>query len=177
MGPLCVAAHLIPYLPTHSICSPVLYDKLVCSFPFLSLLSVQLFLICYPVCRSNFCCSQRERIDSSYFMDVFKTHGNARNGHCEVTEGGKGLLSDTLGLTFIHPSQIAILNANYMAARLKDTFPILYTNKEGYVGHEFILDVRHLKKRAGVEAIDVAKRLQDYGFVRNPRERENFILC
>ena len=61
-------------------------------------------------------------------------------------------------------SEIAILNANYMAARLKDTFPILYTNQEGYIGHEFILDVRHLKKRAGVEAIDVAKRLQDYGF-------------
>ena len=72
-------------------------------------------------------------------------------------------------LFFVVPSHflfsaIAILSANYMAARLKDTFPILYTNKEGYVGHEFILDVRHLKKRAGIEAIDVAKRLQDYGF-------------
>jgi glycine dehydrogenase len=60
-------------------------------------------------------------------------------------------------------SRIAILNANYMAARLAGTFPILYRGRNGRVAHECILDLRPLKK-AGVEVEDVAKRLMDYGF-------------
>ena len=66
------------------------------------------------------------------------------------------------GLT--HATKITLLNANYILARLKPHYPILYTNAAGRCAHEFILDVRKFKETAGIEAIDVAKRLQDYGF-------------
>ncbi|MGF1509884.1 MAG: aminomethyl-transferring glycine dehydrogenase [Myxococcota bacterium] len=61
-------------------------------------------------------------------------------------------------------SQVAILNANYMAMRLRDHFPVLFTGLNGRVAHEFILDMRPFKKTAGVEVDDIAKRLMDYGF-------------
>ncbi|MDH4187360.1 MAG: aminomethyl-transferring glycine dehydrogenase, partial [Nitrospira sp.] len=61
-------------------------------------------------------------------------------------------------------TQVAILNANYMAKRLEKLFPILYRGTSGFVAHEFILDLRPFKDSAGVEAMDVAKRLMDYGF-------------
>jgi len=66
------------------------------------------------------------------------------------------------GLT--QASEYAILNANYLKDRLKDYFPILYTGKNGRTAHEFIVDLRPFKQSAGVESIDVAKRLMDYGF-------------
>ncbi|HTN44952.1 MAG TPA: aminomethyl-transferring glycine dehydrogenase [Flavipsychrobacter sp.] len=58
----------------------------------------------------------------------------------------------------------AILNANYMRARLKNDFEILYTGTGGTCAHEFIVDLRPFKKTAEIEAEDVAKRLMDYGF-------------
>ena len=61
-------------------------------------------------------------------------------------------------------TEFAILNANYMKARLKKYYPILYTGKNGKCAHEFIVDLRPFKISAGVEAEDVAKRLIDYGF-------------
>lgn len=62
-------------------------------------------------------------------------------------------------------TQIAILNANYMGRRLSDHYRILFTeSKATLVAHEFILDVREFKNTANIEAIDVAKRLMDYGF-------------
>ncbi|KAI8321151.1 glycine dehydrogenase [Martensiomyces pterosporus] len=61
-------------------------------------------------------------------------------------------------------SKTAILNANYMANRLRDHYSILFTNENGMCAHEFILDTRPFGKTAGIQAIDVAKRLQDYGF-------------
>ncbi len=61
-------------------------------------------------------------------------------------------------------TQVAVLNANYMAHRLKDYYPVLYTGANGRVAHEFILDLRECKKTAQVEVEDVAKRLMDYGF-------------
>jgi glycine dehydrogenase len=66
------------------------------------------------------------------------------------------------GLT--QATKIAILNANYVAARLKDHFPVLYAGHEGTVAHECIIDPRAFKNTAGVEAVDIAKRLMDYGF-------------
>ena len=66
------------------------------------------------------------------------------------------------GLT--HATRVAILNANYMAARLGAHYPILYTGAGGLVAHECILDCRGFKAEAGIEVEDVAKRLQDYGF-------------
>ena len=61
-------------------------------------------------------------------------------------------------------TRIAILNANYVAARLQDHYPVLYTGREGTVAHECIIDPRAFKNSAGVEAVDIAKRLMDYGF-------------
>ncbi|MEO9021240.1 MAG: aminomethyl-transferring glycine dehydrogenase [Ginsengibacter sp.] len=61
-------------------------------------------------------------------------------------------------------TQYAILNANYMKAKLKDNFKILFTGKEGTCAHEFIVDLRPFKTSAGIEAEDVAKRLMDYNF-------------
>jgi glycine dehydrogenase len=69
--------------------------------------------------------------------------------------GGRGLKRAT---------QVAILNANYMAHRLKDEYETLHKGQNGLNAHEFIIDVREFKKTAGVEAIDIAKRLMDYGF-------------
>jgi glycine dehydrogenase len=66
------------------------------------------------------------------------------------------------GLT--RATEVAILNANYMAARLGEHYPVLYQGVHGRVAHEFILDLRPFKASAGVEAEDVAKRLMDYGF-------------
>ncbi|KAI9281729.1 glycine dehydrogenase [Umbelopsis sp. AD052] len=69
--------------------------------------------------------------------------------------GGDGLRQST---------ELALLNANYMASRLAPHYEILYTNENGMCAHEFIVDVRPFGQLAGVEAIDIAKRLQDYGF-------------
>jgi glycine dehydrogenase len=69
--------------------------------------------------------------------------------------GAPGLLAAT---------EVAILNANYVARRLSSHFPVLYVGQNGFVAHECILDVRQLKETSGVVAEDVAKRLIDYGF-------------
>ena len=61
-------------------------------------------------------------------------------------------------------TQVAILSANYIAQRLSKLYPVLYKGTTGRVAHECILDMRGLKKEAGVEVEDVAKRLMDYGF-------------
>jgi glycine dehydrogenase len=61
-------------------------------------------------------------------------------------------------------TEYAILNANYMRARLEKYYPILYTGSNGTCAHEFIVDLRPFKAGSGVEAEDVAKRLMDYGF-------------
>jgi len=69
--------------------------------------------------------------------------------------GGDGLRRAT---------QVALLNANYVAKRLADHFPTLYTGRNGLVAHECILDLRPLEKLTGIGAEDVAKRLVDFGF-------------
>jgi glycine dehydrogenase len=70
--------------------------------------------------------------------------------------GGRGLKRAT---------QVAILNANYMRKKLESHYKTLYVDQQtGLVAHEFILDVRELKKTANIEAVDIAKRLMDYGF-------------
>lgn len=66
------------------------------------------------------------------------------------------------GLT--EATKVAILNANYIASRLEPYYPVLYKGKTGLVAHECILDLRSLKKSAGIEVDDIAKRLMDYGF-------------
>lgn len=69
--------------------------------------------------------------------------------------GGAGLKKAT---------QVAILNANYMAARLAKHYKVLYKGTHGLVAHEFIIDLRSFKETTGIEAEDVAKRLMDYGY-------------
>jgi glycine dehydrogenase len=69
--------------------------------------------------------------------------------------GGKGLKQS---------SQVAILNANYMSQRLSKDYETLHKGLKGLNAHEFIIDVREFKKTAGIEAIDIAKRLMDFGF-------------
>jgi glycine dehydrogenase len=66
------------------------------------------------------------------------------------------------GLTEV--TRYAILNANYIKARLEKYYPVLYKGKNGHVGHELIFDLRPFKKEAGIEVDDVAKRLMDFGF-------------
>ncbi|CAG8707845.1 7745_t:CDS:2, partial [Acaulospora morrowiae] len=69
--------------------------------------------------------------------------------------GGEGLKSAT---------QLALLNANYLVRRLASHYKILYTNKNGMCAHEFIVDIGPFGGSANIQAIDIAKRLQDYGF-------------
>ncbi|ATE60577.1 aminomethyl-transferring glycine dehydrogenase [Thauera sinica] len=69
--------------------------------------------------------------------------------------GGEGLRRAT---------EVAILNANYLAARLGPHYPVLYTGSRGRVAHECILDVRPIKAATGISEVDIAKRLMDYGF-------------
>ncbi len=66
------------------------------------------------------------------------------------------------GLT--HATQVAILSANYIARKLQNDFPVLYTGANGLVAHECILDLREITKISGVSVDDIAKRLMDYGF-------------
>jgi glycine dehydrogenase len=61
-------------------------------------------------------------------------------------------------------TRYAILNANYLKSRLEPYFPVLYTRKNGRVAHEMIFDLRPLKQASGIDELDVAKRLMDYGF-------------
>ena len=69
--------------------------------------------------------------------------------------GAAGLLEATT---------VAIISANYIAARLREHYPVLYTGKHGFVAHECILDIRDITKQTGVTVDDIAKRLMDYGF-------------
>ena len=69
--------------------------------------------------------------------------------------GGKGLKRAT---------EVAILNANYVASQLNADYPVLYTGKNGRVAHECIIDIRPIKAATGIAEIDIAKRLMDYGF-------------
>ncbi len=69
--------------------------------------------------------------------------------------GGRGLKRAT---------EVAILNANYVASQLAAHYPVLYTGSQGRVAHECILDIRPIKAATGISEVDIAKRLMDYGF-------------
>jgi len=121
MGPIGVAPHLAPFLPTHPLVD-VGGEKAI-----------------GPVAAAPWGSASILPISYAYI----------------AMAGARGLKLS---------SQVAILNANYMAERLNGYFPVLYRSENGLVAHEFILDMRHLKKQAGVTVTDVAKRLMDYGF-------------
>lgn len=116
-GPVCVAQHLIPFLPQHPSLSGTL--NTVASAPYGS---AGILPISYGYIRMM---------------------------------GAEGLTSAT---------EVAILNANYLAACFEDTYGIVYKGKNGRVGHEMILECRKLKITSGITETDIAKRLIDYGF-------------
>ena len=121
MGPICVAAHLAPFLPGH------------------------------PVVRMG---------------------GTKGIGAISAAPWGSAsiLTIPWMYIAMMGPqglkraTQVAILNANYMAKRLEGHYPVLYKGVKGRVAHEFILDCRPLKESSGIEVEDIAKRLMDYGF-------------
>ena len=117
VGPVCVAHHLLPFLPGH---------------------------------------------------EVF---GNAANEVSAAPYGSAGILSIAYGYIrmmgaegLTRATKIAILNANYLSACLKDTYGVVYTGKNGYVGHEMILECRNIHKETGITENDIAKRMMDYGY-------------
>jgi glycine dehydrogenase len=122
VGPIGVAAHLVPFLPNHPMredAGPATGFGPVSAAPYGSALILP---ISYAYIRMM---------------------------------GADGLTRAT---------EVAILNANYMAARLKDAFPVLYTGPSGMVAHECIIDCRGFAATSGIQVEDIAKRLQDYGF-------------
>ena len=120
VGPICVAKHLAPFLPSNPMISTGGSNPIssISGAPWGSALAC---LISY--------------------------------GYIKML-GGKGLKKAT---------EIAILNANYIKARLEGTYPILYVGEKGRSAHEMIIDLRPFKEK-GIEVVDVAKRLMDFGF-------------
>jgi glycine dehydrogenase len=120
MGPICVAEHLVPFLPGN------------------------------PLVKTG-----GQQAISSISSAPFGSASILTISYAYIAMMGAA------GLT--NATKIAILNANYMKARLEEHFPILYTGSQGRAAHEMIVDCRGFKS-AGVEVEDIAKRLMDYGF-------------
>ncbi len=99
------------------------------------------------------------------------TDDNCLNTVSSAPYGSAGILPATYGYIRMmgadglkKASETAILNANYIASCLKETFGIVYTGKNGYVGHELILECRKIKENSGITETDIAKWLMDYGY-------------
>lgn len=118
VGPICVAEHLVPFLPQH----PVLWGSDLNTVSAAPFGSAGILPITYAYIRML---------------------------------GAEGLERVT---------KTAILNANYLAARFKDTYGVVYTGVTGRVGHELILECRGVKERSGIDEGDIAKRLMDFGY-------------
>ena len=121
VGPICVASHLAPFLPSHSVV-PTGGDEGITAVSSSPWGSAMLLPITY--------------------------------GYIKML-GADGLRKAT---------EMAIVNANYMASAIKDEFRTYYSGETGRVGHEMILDLTHFKREYGVDCGDVAHRLMDYGF-------------
>ena len=136
MGPIAVNEHLIPFLPTH------------------------------PIVYKNGSSYTVEHTPTQYIQEVdgIGPVSSAPWGSANILPiswtyiammGSDGLRQAT---------EIAILNANYVAKRLAPHFTVVYKGQRGLVAHECIIDLRNFKKTTGIEVSDVAKRLMDYGF-------------
>ena len=114
--------------------------------------------ISHPSCRAiHWSRNQARRAESARF----RRRPGARPGSCRSPWAYIAMMGRS-GLT--RASEVAILSANYIAKRLAAHYPVLYTAANGLVAHECIVEMRHLKRSAGIEVDDVAKRLMDYGF-------------
>lgn len=122
MGPICVAEHLVPYLPGHPFAPSGTDGKRIHAVASAPWSSASILLISYGYIRML---------------------------------GARGVTDAT---------KYAILNANYLKAKLEPHYPVLYQGTKGRVAHEFILNTRIFKDQAGIEVEDIAKRLMDYGF-------------
>lgn len=121
MGPICVAQHLVPFLPGHAVVD-IGGEQSMTAVSAAPWGSASILLISYTYIKMM---------------------------------GAAGLTNAT---------KYAILNANYIKARLEKEFDILYVGKNGRCAHEMIVDMRKFKSSAGIEVEDIAKRLMDYGF-------------
>ena len=117
VGPVCVAAHLVPFLPGHVSTGNAINEVSAAPYGSAGILPITYAYICMM--------------------------------------GAEGLERAT---------KTAILNANYLAARLKDTYGIVYRGATGFVGHEMILECRKLHEESGIDENDISKRLMDYGY-------------
>ncbi|MDR1809536.1 MAG: aminomethyl-transferring glycine dehydrogenase [Prevotella sp.] len=100
-----------------------------------------------------------------------QTDGSSLNTVAASPFGSAGILPITYGYIrmmgaegLTEATKAAILNANYLAACFKDTYGVVYTGEQGRVGHELILECRHIAKSSGITETDIAKRLMDYGY-------------
>jgi glycine dehydrogenase len=114
---------------------------------------------------------------AEHLVEFLPSHPVMNNGHIGINAvagapwGSASVLTITYGYIkmmgakgLTEATQMAILNANYIAKALEDNFGILYTGENGRIAHEMILECRHLKASAGITEEDIAKRLMDYGF-------------
>jgi glycine dehydrogenase len=114
---------------------------------------------------------------AAHLIDFLPSHTVMNNGHIGAHAvsaapwGSASILPISYGYIKMlggdglrKASEVAILNANYIAHFLKDNFGIVYTGEKGRVAHEMILECRHFKQSSGITETDIAKRLMDYGF-------------
>jgi glycine dehydrogenase len=114
---------------------------------------------------------------ATHLVDFLPSHTVMNNGHIGINAvasapwGSASILPITYGYIKMmganglkKATEYAILNANYIASKLKDNYGVLYTGENGRVAHELILECRHLKTGCGITETDIAKRLIDYGF-------------
>ena len=121
MGPICVAAHLKPFLPGHPVVETGGRQAIG------------------PVAAAPYGSASILLISWAYIALL----------------GAEGVT---------RASQVAILNANYVARRLAEHYDVLYRGANGFVAHEFILDLRPFRRDQGIDEVDIAKRLMDYGY-------------
>jgi glycine dehydrogenase len=136
-GPICVAAHLVPFLPSH----PHFADNSTANV-------------------------LHEADDVHAGVNDLPLHTVAASPY-----GSAGILPVTYGYIrmmgaagLTAATRAAILNANYLAACLRDTYGIVYRGATGFVGHEMILECRNIHQETGITENDIAKRLMDYGY-------------
>lgn len=105
------------------------------------------------------------------FLPGHVSEGNPTNEVSAAPYGSAGILPITYGYICMmgaeglkRATQVAILNANYLAACLKDAYGVVYCGKNGFVGHEMILECRKLHEESGISENDISKRLMDYGY-------------